>query len=105
MNISEVWNNYFALDSPYSFDKALLDLGEVFSEQGAWEEPSDDYKEFESQSVLKHRQVVSVAKLPKNPVSSTIDNKRNSYLLQFSDTALAIQDTNDGSGFMYADAI
>lgn len=48
MNISEVWNNYFALDSPYSFDKALLDLGEVFSEQGAWEEPSDDYKEFES---------------------------------------------------------
>ena len=51
-----------------------------------------------------HRKVTSVSKLPANPMSTTINNERNSYLLKRSDTALQIEDVNTGSGFKYADS-
>ena len=103
MNIDEVWSNFFADNAPYSFDIALLDLGEKFESQPNWDDVEES-SEIDGESYFKHRVVKSKSKLPQNPVSSYIDNVRNSYLLTMTDTALVIQDVNTGSGFKFADS-
>lgn len=102
MNITEVWTAFFADDAKYSLDNALLDLGEKFETIGKWSEgkPGEMH---EGTQIILHRKVTSVSKLPSNPMSSTVNDERNSYVLMQSDLGLQIEDVHTGSGFKYAD--
>ena len=51
-----------------------------------------------------HRKVTSLSKLPSNPMSTTINSERNSYVLKKDDVALQIEDVYTGTGFKYADS-
>ena len=102
MNITEIWDTFFDDTAPYSFDYALEDLGEKFEKIGKWKESTG--KHHEGADVLLHRKVTSVSKLPSNPMSTTIDSERNSYVLKKDDVALQIEDVYTGSGFKYADS-
>ena len=103
MNISEVWSAFFDDNAQYSFDLALKDLGDKFGSIGQWKEGARG-ETHEGANVIMHRKVTSISKLPSNPMSTTINNERNSYLLKRDDTSLQIEDVNTGSGFKYADS-
>lgn len=100
MNIEEVWAIFFADDAKYNFDNAMVDLGDILESIGKWK----NYEKLhDEERVLKHRVITSIDKLPSNPLSTTVENTRNSYLLQKSDTELVVEDMNTGAGFKYAD--
>ena len=101
MNITEVWDTFFDDEAPYSFDNALVDLGDKFTSIGKWKESN---KKHEGADVILTRKVTSVSKLPSNPMSTTINSERHSYVLKKSDVALQIEDVYTGSGFKYADS-
>ena len=87
MNITEVWTAFFADDAKYSLNNALIDLGDKFTSIGKWKDAKSGDKH-EGADVIQHRRVTSVSKLPSNPLSTTINDERNSYLMVKSDTAL-----------------
>jgi len=89
MNIQEVWDLFFNDDAKSPFVKAEEDLGDKFTSIGKWKEYT---KKHDGENSLKHRKVTSIAKLPSNAMSTTINNERNSYLLKLSDTELVIED-------------
>ena len=99
MNIEEVWAIFFADDAKYNFDNAMVDLGDILESIGKWKNYDELHDE---ERVLKHRVITSIDKLPSNPLSTTVENTRNSYLLQKSDTELVVEDMNMGAGFKYA---
>ena len=64
MNVTEVWAQIYNDEAPYSLDKAMLELGEVFHSQGTWGEPTDEFNKIEDFDVLLHRVVTSTSVLP-----------------------------------------
>lgn len=64
MNITEFWDYYYEKDAPYSLDQSLIELGEVFHYQSAWDEPES--KDFRGEPVLKQRVTNSTSLLPQN---------------------------------------
>ena len=43
MNVTEVWAQIYSDEAPYSLEKSMLELGEVFHSQGTWGEPTDEF--------------------------------------------------------------
>ena len=86
LNITEMWTTFFDDSAPYNFDNALADLGDKFISIGKWKESSGGHHE--GAEVLMTRKVTSVSKLPSNPMSTTINSERNSFLLKKDDMAL-----------------
>lgn len=104
MNITQFWDYYLELDAPYSWDKALIELGEVFHSKGAWVEPES--KDFRGEPVLKERTTTSTSPLPQNQLGITkINFKKVSYLLERNETSVVYLDYYYNSGFTMADRI
>ena len=64
MNVTEVWAQIYSDEAPYSLEKSMLELGEVFHSQGTWGEPTDEFIKIEGFDTLLHRVIISTSVLP-----------------------------------------
>ena len=103
MTTTQVYSNFFMTDSKFSVDQALKDLGDSFTDEPEWERATSGFN-VDGYKVLKTRTTKFTSQLPSNVLSDTIDNTRNSYLLEASKKSLIIKDVITGSGFHWADS-
>ena len=64
MNVTEAWAQIYSDEAPYSLEKSMLELGEVFHSQGTWGEPTDEFIKIEDFDTLLHRVMISTSVLP-----------------------------------------
>ena len=105
ISVGEYWDNFYADDADYFYNKTLLEKGDEVHNWSDWYKPTEEkYMEWFGQEVLQQRDIEVAFDLPPNPFIKHATATKHYLLLNKTETSLDIAVLDNQNGFPYAES-